>query len=79
MSSSQKMKQSSDRDRSKPTFRRRNSMSSSKTKYHDQKPTVYYDAICVTCNEPTKVPFKPDGVRPVYCKECYKSIKETRT
>jgi CxxC-x17-CxxC domain-containing protein len=29
-----------------------------------------FNAVCFTCNKVIKVPFKPDGVRPVYCKEC---------
>ena len=26
---------------------------------------------CAECKKETEVPFKPDGTRPVYCKECY--------
>ncbi|MBI2626327.1 MAG: type IV secretion system DNA-binding domain-containing protein [Candidatus Nealsonbacteria bacterium] len=32
-------------------------------------PTLY-DARCSTCGKDTKVPFVPDGKRPVYCKSC---------
>ena len=39
------------------------------------EPPVLYDAICSTCNKPTKVVFSPDGKRPVYCKTC---LKKTR-
>jgi len=35
-----------------------------------------YDAKCQRCGKETKVVFKPDGVRPVYCKSCLKKIKE---
>ncbi len=31
-----------------------------------------YDVICSHCGNKAEVPFEPDGVRPVYCKECYK-------
>ncbi len=34
-----------------------------------------YDAICSKCGKPTKVPFKPDGKRPTYCKKCRKKLK----
>jgi CxxC-x17-CxxC domain-containing protein len=34
------------------------------------KPT--YDAVCATCDLAIQVPFKPDGNRPVFCKECFK-------
>ncbi|MFC1632959.1 CxxC-x17-CxxC domain-containing protein [Patescibacteria group bacterium] len=29
-----------------------------------------YNAVCSSCNKAFEVPFKPDGVRPVYCKDC---------
>jgi CxxC-x17-CxxC domain-containing protein len=35
-----------------------------------------YDARCVSCGKWTKVVFKPDGVRPVYCKKCLKKMRE---
>ncbi len=31
-----------------------------------------HDAKCSLCQKETKVPFKPDGKRPVYCKNCLK-------
>jgi len=37
-----------------------------------------YDIICSNCGKKASVPFKPDGVRPVYCKECYKLGKKGR-
>lgn len=30
---------------------------------------------CAECGQETEVPFKPDGRRPVYCKECYRKRK----
>ena len=35
-------------------------------------PPDLYDAKCSMCGKDTKVVFKPDGVRPVYCKSCRK-------
>lgn len=29
-----------------------------------------YSVICSQCNDPTTVPFKPDGIRPTYCPTC---------
>ncbi len=26
---------------------------------------------CAECKQECEVPFKPDGTRPVYCKDCY--------
>ena len=34
-----------------------------------------FKAVCSICNKMTYVPFLPDGVRPIYCKECMKKIK----
>ena len=33
---------------------------------------------CAECGKETEVPFKPDGTRPVYCKECYQKRKPRR-
>lgn len=32
-----------------------------------------HDAVCQSCGKDFKAPFKPDGKRPVYCKNCLKS------
>jgi len=32
-----------------------------------------YTAICAACGKETKVPFKPSGDKPVYCRDCYQS------
>ena len=31
-----------------------------------------HKAKCTKCGKDCEVPFKPDGERPVLCKECYK-------
>ncbi len=31
-----------------------------------------YNAVCASCDLEIQVPFKPDGNRPVFCKECFK-------
>lgn len=30
-----------------------------------------YDAICAECGAKTRVPFRPSGDRPVYCRDCF--------
>lgn len=35
-------------------------------------PESLNDAVCSSCGEATQVPFKPDGVRPVFCMPCLK-------
>ena len=43
------------------------------------KPEVdKYDAICNNCGQATQTIFKPDGVRPVYCKDCLVKIREQK-
>ena len=34
-----------------------------------------YPAMCARCGKETTVPFKPNGVRPVYCSECLKLVR----
>jgi len=35
-----------------------------------------YEAECAMCKKPVRVPFKPDGLRPVYCKSCLKKVQK---
>lgn len=37
---------------------------------------VLYDARCSLCGKDTKVTFKPDPSRPIYCKTCMKKVKK---
>jgi CxxC-x17-CxxC domain-containing protein len=41
-------------------------------------PREMHKVTCAECGKETEVPFKPDGTRPVYCKECYQSRKPKR-
>lgn len=34
-----------------------------------------FDALCETCGDQIKVPFKPDGKRPTFCKDCLKDFQ----
>jgi CxxC-x17-CxxC domain-containing protein len=34
-----------------------------------------FQAICYSCKKPVEVPFKPDNLRPVFCKECLKKAR----
>ncbi|TAK03678.1 hypothetical protein EPO34_00760 [Patescibacteria group bacterium] len=31
-----------------------------------------HDATCGKCGAPCKVPFRPNGSRPIYCRDCFK-------
>src|SRR3989344_4400558 len=42
-------------------------------KRKDDRPM--YDAMCWVCQQPTRVPFPPDGVRAIYCQNCLGEIR----
>jgi len=46
-------------------------------KMYDEKREMY-KVTCAECGKETEVPFKPDGSRPVYCKECFQKRKPKR-
>ena len=37
-----------------------------------------HDATCSACGKTTKVPFKPDPNREVFCQDCFKERKPRR-
>jgi CxxC-x17-CxxC domain-containing protein len=39
---------------------------------------ILFDAKCASCGNQTKVPFKPDPSRPVYCKDCLSELKKKK-
>ena len=41
-------------------------------------PREMHDVTCADCGEETQVPFKPDGSRPVYCRDCYQKHRPKR-
>lgn len=34
-----------------------------------------YQATCSNCGVQTEVPFQPSGEKPVYCRDCYQSMR----
>lgn len=44
----------------------------------DRDTREMYDVVCADCGTNTQVPFKPDGERPVYCRDCYRKHKPQR-
>lgn len=47
-----------------------------KRKAAARAPREYHDAVCANCGSECKVPFVPNGERPVYCSECFAKMKE---
>jgi CxxC-x17-CxxC domain-containing protein len=37
-----------------------------------------FDAKCDSCSKLITVPFKPDGIRPVYCNDCFVKVKKEK-
>lgn len=37
-----------------------------------------YQSVCSNCGRETKVKFKPDGVRPIFCPDCLKLFKQNK-
>jgi CxxC-x17-CxxC domain-containing protein len=37
-----------------------------------------HDAVCSSCSTPTEVPFRPNGVQPVYCRTCLPKNKNRK-
>lgn len=37
-----------------------------------------YKITCADCGLEAEVPFKPDGSRPVYCRDCYQKHRPPR-
>ena len=46
--------------------------------YEDRGNREMHKVTCADCKKETEVPFKPDGSRPVYCKDCYQKHKPER-
>jgi len=34
-----------------------------------------YPAVCANCGVQTEVPFQPSGEKPVYCRDCFQSMR----
>ncbi len=44
----------------------------------EKKPTIWHEATCDRCGKKTKIPFKPEADRGVYCKDCLREIRRQR-
>ena len=40
--------------------------------------TTWYEGVCSECHETFQVPFKPDPDRPLYCRKCFRAVRESR-
>ncbi len=45
----------------------------------DKKEVTLYNATCTTCGKSCEVPFRPDGKKPVLCRDCFAAKNESPT
>ncbi len=45
--------------------------------FQSDQPRTMYPAVCASCGRETEVPFQPRQGRPVYCNDCFRSVRET--
>ncbi len=45
--------------------------------FQSDQPRTMYPAVCASCGIETEVPFQPRQGRPVYCNDCFRSVRET--
>jgi CxxC-x17-CxxC domain-containing protein len=41
--------------------------------YRQRRPRELFEAVCADCGRTASVPFRPSGVRPVYCSDCFQA------
>jgi CxxC-x17-CxxC domain-containing protein len=39
--------------------------------YRERRPREMFEAVCADCGRTASVPFRPSGVKPVYCSDCF--------
>jgi CxxC-x17-CxxC domain-containing protein len=42
---------------------------------YDRGPREMFSATCTNCGREAQVPFKPSGSKPVYCSDCFRSMR----
>ena len=40
-------------------------------RFNSDRPQMMHHAICAECKKDCEVPFRPNGEKPVYCRECF--------
>ncbi|MCE2404485.1 MAG: zinc-ribbon domain containing protein [Dehalococcoidia bacterium] len=43
--------------------------------YTSDRPRTMYPAVCASCGIDTEVPFQPRQERPVYCNDCFRTVR----
>ena len=42
---------------------------------YDRAPREMFSATCSNCGKEAQVPFRPSGTKPVYCSDCFQSMR----
>jgi len=50
-----------------------------RTGFRSDQPRTMYPATCASCGVETEVPFQPRQGRPVYCNDCFRSVRASET
>ncbi|MFC2034460.1 CxxC-x17-CxxC domain-containing protein [Chloroflexota bacterium] len=45
---------------------------------YNRSPRQMFPAVCAECGKETEVPFEPREGRPVYCSDCYSTIRQNQ-
>jgi CxxC-x17-CxxC domain-containing protein len=54
------------------------SSSGGSTGGYDRPRREMFPAVCTQCGKDTQVPFRPRGDKPVYCSDCFESVRASR-
>ena len=58
-----------------PDCRRTRKANRNENSGYSSGPRQMYPAVCAECGVETEVPFQPRGDRPVYCRDCYRKVR----
>ena len=65
-------------DRKAPSLPKRGPAKELSTSREERDDIYKHEANCSRCGKDTKISFKPDGVRPVYCKDCLSDLRKQK-
>lgn len=62
-----------------PDCRRARRAAQNGSSYSNNGTREMYEVTCDSCGRVARVPFQPKGNRPVYCSDCYRQQRESRS
>lgn len=55
---------------------KKSSFGNGRGEYRPNPVVVMHKATCAQCGKPCEVPFRPNGEKPIYCRDCFSGKKE---